>query len=305
MVCHLPTNSEGRLGSDNMPISILVLTYNSASYITKLLDSIFDLLGEDIKKGEVEVIIFDNASTDKTASLVKGYSDKISFHVSDQNLGYAKGINEASKHSKGDLLIVVNPDATLLEFSKEKIVEEFENDKKLAIAGLNIENFNNEKEKNAGKFFNRFTFLLFALGFEGLIGLRFSPDRKRSVDFVSGGFVAIRSEFFKKAGGYDEDYFMYVEDMDICLRAKKMGYEVKFLPYATIVHKGQGSSNKEFAIVNIYKGLLTFYSKHKPKELGYIRSLLLVKAKLIIFLAAVLEKKSLSETYKKAYQAIV
>lgn len=287
-----------------MPISIIVLTYNSENYIINLLDSIYEVLEKEIKNNEVEIVVFDNASTDRTLEIVREYSKEIIIKESKINLGYGNGINEASKISKGELLCIINPDARLVKLHTQKIIDLFAIDEKIAIAGLTIQSFDGTAEKNAGKFFNKITFLLYALGLEYFAQIRFAPKKLSKVDFVSGGFIVLRGEFFKKIGGYDKDYFMYVEDMDLCLRAKKMGYKTVFAPFGTIEHKGQGSSNVGFAIVNIYKGLIMFYKKHFPSELNYIRSLLVMKAQLIIFLASFFGKKSMLTTYKKALSAI-
>lgn len=283
-----------------MPISILILTFNSSKYIRELLDSIYKILDKEIAKKEIEIILFDNASTDNTFSLVSVYGRGIVIKKSTKNLGYAKGINKAVKEAKGELLIVINPDSKIVDFDKEKIISEFTDNKKLAIAGLRVEGFDGVKEKTAGKFFNPFSFLLYAFGLEGIIGTRFSPRKASLVDFVSGGFVVFRKEFFNILQGYDEDYFMYVEDMDICYRAKKLGYKTAFLPYGTIYHKGQGSSDRGFAIAGIYKGLKIFYRKHYPSQLQYVIYLLVIKAKLIIFLGGLTGRRDLSASYKKA-----
>lgn len=292
-------------------ISFLILTYNSSSYIYRLLDSIFTLLHHEIEKGEIEIIVEDNASRDNTVQLIEEYKKNegkknIVLHVSKENNGYAAGINNASRKAQGKLLVVINPDSELIEFNLKEIAGEFEMDKELAVAGLKIIDFEGRNEKTAGTFFNPITLLAFSLGFESYIKNRYAPEKRMKVDFVSGGFVVFRKKFFEELKGYDEDYFMYVEDMDICLRAKQKGWSVFFLPYAAIKHKGQGSSSREFAIISIYKGLQTFYSKHEsPLYFFYVKNLLSIKAALIIFIGALLGKKELVSTYSKALKSIV
>ncbi len=290
-------------------ISFLILTYNSSSYIKRLLDSIFSVLHSEIERGEVEIIVEDNASHDNTVKVVEEYKKSkknIVLYVSKENKGYASGINNAARKAGGKLLVVVNPDSELVSFNFKEIVGEFENNKKLAVAGLKIVDFEGNNEKTAGTFFNPLSFLAFSLGFEKHLGLRYSPKEKTPVDFTSGGFVVFRKDAFEKLGGYDEDYFMYVEDMDICYRAKKAGFLVCFLPYGVLRHKGQGSSSREFAIVNIYKGLQTFHTKHGSFLMTfYVKNLLTFKAALIIFIGAILGKKELVATYTKALHTIV
>lgn len=288
-----------------MPFSFIILTYNSSSYIKELLDSIIDILKHEIENEKVEILVFDNASKDNTLQIVHQYEEKVRVEVSSENLGYAKGINKAASLSKGEYLVVVNPDAKMVKFDHASILQEFDNDKNLIAVGLTIENFEGVPEKNCGNFFNPLSFTLYALGLEELIHLRFVPAKKMLVDFVSGGFIIFRKSLFLELGGYDEDYFMYVEDMDIGKRAAKKGYSIEYIPQGKILHKGQGSSNREFAIVNIYKGLVIYYSKHGSKmEQYYVKSLLRLKATLIIFVATVMGRKEMITTYSKALKAI-
>lgn len=289
-------------------ISFIILTYNSQKYVDTILGSIFSLCGGKFKSGKYEIVIQDNASTDGTKKTIEKYIEKypfIKFINSDENAGYAKGINKASSVATGKILLVINPDAQLLEEDFEKLIEEFDRNPRLAIAGLKIVSNDKRPERTAGKFFNPLTFLLFSLGLENMFGLRFSPDKKQKVDFVSGGFVAFDSEKFSHLKGYDEDYFMYIEDMDICKRAQKEKMDVFFLPYGLIRHQGQGSSSRTFAIVNIYKGLQIFYSKHHSFiELIFVKYLLKLKAIAAIIAGKIFGKTSLVDTYKEALKAI-
>lgn len=299
---------EGLLGSANsmLSVSFLILTYNSESSISRFLDSLVSVLKTNSNTAS-EIIIVDNKSLDNTRAVIRKHKNFSSFQFFElsENLGYAKGINFAASHAKGELIIVINPDSVINSLSLEDIISEFSQNKKLGVAGLIIENQKGERELSAGNFFNPFTLFLYSLGMESKIGLRFSPNEKKSVDYVSGGFTVIRKEHFDKIGGFDEDYFMYVEDMDLCFRMKENGYEVFFLPVGSITHEGQGSSNREFAIINIYKGLKTFYSKNKGfLESEYAKSLLSLKAALIIFIASVFGKKEQAATYSKALKAI-
>lgn len=96
---------------------------------------------------------------------------------------------------------------------------------------------------------------------------------------------------------------MYTEDMELCYRVREAGYKVVYFPEMVIQHIGQGSSNREFAIVNIYKGLLYFYKKHKSyPEYLFVKSLLLFKAWFAILVGSLTQNAYLTTTYKKAIQ---
>ncbi len=303
-----------------LTFSFLILTYKSSGVISKFISTFLEEILPSIRKGESEVIFVDNMSPDDTyketlKSLSKykelvtedGKSSKpIKVIQNTENAGYAKGINFASTFAKGEILIIVNPDAELVSQDFSKVKDKFDEEKKLAIAGLRLETYERQTEKTAGRFFNPLTLFLYAIGLENTFSLRFTPANEQKVDFVSGGFTAVRREMFEKLKGYDIDYFMYVEDMDLCYRARKAGYETMYLPYATIKHRGQGSSSKEFAIVNIYKGLQTFFRKHSSMVFQwYVGCLLALKAVSIIFIATLFGKQDVASTYKKALQTII
>lgn len=111
----------------------------------------------------------------------------------------------------------------------------------------------------------------------------------------------VKKIVFEDLNGFDEHYFMYIEDMDLCYRAKQKGYTVVFDPHVKVLHVGQGSSNRAFAIKHIYKNLLYFYKKHKSSfEYFVIKTMLVGKAYILIAVGTVLFRKQLAKTYKEA-----
>lgn len=291
-----------------MPIiSFLILTYNTSSFIESFLTSLLQFIEKEVKSGKYEILILDNVSTDNTVHIIHNYlKDKnnlnITFIESEKNLGYAKGINKMASKAHGEILIVINPDSVLIDADFEKIINEYRKNSSMAIAGFKMVNGHGKPEKSVGHFFNPFTFILYCMG---LGDQRFSLEKRGDVDFLSGGFISFRKTSFEKLNGYDSDYFMYVEDMDICFRAKEAGYKVLLLPYATLQHAGQGSSNREFAIVNIYRGLQLFFEKNSSFLMTqYVKNLLTVKAAFIIFMSLLSGKKALASTYQKALKTI-
>lgn len=99
---------------------------------------------------------------------------------------------------------------------------------------------------------------------------------------------------------------MYVEDMELCFRLMKHGYVALYYPFMEVKHIGQGSSNREFAIVNIYKGFLYFYKKHKSfLSYSLVKWMLRMKALGSIVIGFIIRRKHLTQTYKKALQYTV
>ena len=113
--------------------------------------------------------------------------------------------------------------------------------------------------------------------------------------------MMIRKGLFEKLGGFDEHFFMYMEDMELCFRAKKRGFATYFFPKTVVVHNELGSGNRTFAVLSIYKGLLYFYKKHKT-FIQYILVKLLLKAKAAFAFVVGLctQNTYLIATYRKA-----
>ena len=139
------------------------------------------------------------------------------------------------------------------------------------------------------------------LGLDEVFGARSSPLEFTEVDFVSGGFMIIRKKLFEELKGLDENLFMYVEDMEFCFRVKKAGYKVAFDPEVVISHHSHGSSNRSFAIGNIYKGLLYFHKKH-GNNISYfmVRIMLILKANALVLIGKIINNRYLTNTYTTA-----
>lgn len=286
------------LGLDKMPkISFLVLAYNSANYIGKLLESIEKFHKADIEEGKAEIIVVDNASADKTLDIVRKY--KFAKVIENkENLGFSKGINTGAKKANGEYLVLINPDAEIKEKITEEVIKDFKQNDRLGVLGGKISDEHGRIEKSTGKFLKSFEILLMSLGLDEFFGIRNSFKSKKEVDFVSGAFMIVPKNVFDKLGGFDENLFMYVEDMEFCYRAKKEGFKVLFSPSISIVHHRHGSSDRSFAIKSIHKGLLYFQKKH-GNSLSYfvVRLMLGVKTKSSFFLGKILKNKYLSNTY--------
>ena len=285
-------------------LSIIILTYNSEKYIDPLIQSLNKKYSEQLKRKEIEIIIADNESLDGTLNKAQKYKDDVKIISNGGNFGYAKGNNLAFKKANGEYILFLNPDAKLYHGDLLEVLNLFD-DEKVGVVGGRIISLDGKKELSCGKFYNPFNTLMLALGLENVIGLRFSPEREKKVDFVSGGFMFVRRKVFESINGFDENYFMYIEDSDLCYQVRKRGFVVKFSPKATIQHVGQGSSNRTFAIVNIYKGLLYFNKKNLGSVARLIVKIILsIKAILLVLVGKIMNNKYLETTYNEALKGI-
>ncbi len=280
--------------------SFIILTYNSEKHISNLLDSIEKHYGEEIKSGFIEIIIVDNASTDKTLSQISKFK-KVKIVKNQENLGFAKGVNIGASHAQGKYFIIINPDVTVNGESLEAILTDFENDPTIGVVGGRIYKSQSIYEKSVGRFLYVFNVFVMSIGLDELLGFRSSPSKRCNVDYVSGAFLIVRASLFRKVDGFDENMFMYVEDMEFCFRVKQADYKVIFDPSISINHESHGSSNRSFAIKNIYSGILYFHKKHGTSFSYFmVKSILVLKAASLVIIGKILNNKYLSSTYKEA-----
>lgn len=252
--------------------------------------------------GALEIIIVDNASTDGSIPLISNIKNKISNVIlikNKENRGFAQGCNIGAKSARGKYLLFLNSDTQVLDKGLFQMIEFLDKNKNIGILGGKLLNPNGTPQKSGGKFYGLWNLFLMLFGLDML--LRKSAFNIEKIDWVSGACMMVRKKQYEKFSGFDEHFFMYIEDMEFCFRMKKYGFDTYFYPHFTIKHQSLGSSNMTFAIINIYKGILYFYSKHKNKLEYFLAKILLVfKAVLLVFLGFVFLNQEIKSRYARA-----
>lgn len=282
-------------------VSIIILSYNTADFISSCLQSVYTY----VKDAPFEIIVVDNHSQDQSVHLIKTKFPKVRLIESKSNLGFAKGINLGVSYAKGEMLLFLNSDAQFFDTSFSKMVGFLREmkEKRVGIVGGKLIN----KDRTTSFSYHQFYTLsrVFNLLFYER-GNRQESRHQLRVDWVSGGFMLIWKDLFKDFHGFDKGYFMYIEDMDLCYRISKKGFKTYFFPYSKVHHIGQGSSNRTFAIIQIYKGLLYFYKKHKPRwQYAILKGMLLTKAIVSIIVGIIKNDQYFLRTYMSAFKQIV
>jgi N-acetylglucosaminyl-diphospho-decaprenol L-rhamnosyltransferase len=285
-------------------LSIVILSYNTKDLTLECLKSISSIYEEELEKKTFEIIVVDNNSSDDSIrNIKKEFLNKsyITIVENKENLGFGKGCNLGVKNSNGKYLLFLNSDTEVLDKGFLNMIQFLENNSQIAILGGKLINLDGSLQLSVGKFYNLFNLLIMLSGLERIGFLRSSPDEIKKVDWVSGACMMVKREIFEKLSGFDEKIFMYIEDMEICYRMKKLGYETFFFPDIKLKHKSLGSSNRTFAIINIYKGILHFYSKHKSHfEYMAAKMLMIIKAKILISIGYLTFNSEIKDRYKKA-----
>ncbi len=230
-----------------MNISVVVVNWNGGEAVLKTLRSVTKAAGEK------EVWLVDNASTDESLEKIREEFPLVKILANRENLGFARANNQAAEKAKGEYLILLNPDTEVMEETFIKTSLYFQSHPKVGIIGGRLENEDGSVQKSGRRdptvlrelvYYSglwRYHEKYFQARFDFPAGLDWEKDRL--VDEVSGAYLAIRRKVVEEIGLFDERFFMYYEDADLCLRARKAGWQVVYVPEIRIKHL-QGQSAK-------------------------------------------------------------
>lgn len=287
-------------------LSVVIVSYNTKKITKDCLASIKrSLTGTKIK---YEIVVVDNGSRDGSGELLeklsKDRTNCLIYKQTGENLGFGKGNNLGVKMANGKYILLLNSDTMVLNRAIEKLFEYYsEHEKEVHFLGAKLLNFDLSPQPSAGRFFSLpvvFATLLLKGDYWGLT--RSSPNRFTQVDWISGACIMTTKKIFQKTGGFDEDIFMYMEEVDLLYRAKKSGLNTFFYPDAQIIHLGSASSNgKTFPILQVYRGFLFFYKKHYSLlALLGLRLILKIKATIAYLIGRIKGNRYLITTYGEA-----
>lgn len=293
-------------------LSIIVISYNTKNITKRCLKTIIKSLNYD-KDIKAEIIVVDNGSQDGSIEMLKELQNqnknlKLKVILAKKNLGYAKANNLAVKRAKGNYLLFLNSD---IEVIKEAIPHMYKfykhNEKMFNFLGGKLLNKDMSSQPSCGLFYSLpvvFGALFLRGDYWGLT--RWSPNKIKQVDWVSGACLLTKKQYFNKVGGFDENIFMYMDEIDLLYRAKKMGLTTAFYPHAKFIHLGSASSQgKTKPILQVYQGLLYFYKKHRfPFEKETLKFMLKLKSHISIFIGKLFKKNHLVERYEQALEIV-
>ncbi|HUS51885.1 MAG TPA: glycosyltransferase family 2 protein [Candidatus Bathyarchaeia archaeon] len=285
-----------------MDLSIIVVSFNTKDLLNNCLKSIFN----QTKGIDFEVIVVDNGSTDSSPETVKSLINQkkpLSLIENKKNFGFAKANNQAIKKARGKYFFLLNSDTILKDSPFSELISFAKKHPQAGVIAPKLLNKDGSKQLSAASFFTLPKVLLWLS-----TGDRFlfsSPGKACQADWVMGAAMLVRREAIEKAGLMDEDFFMYMEEVEWCFRIKKSGWQIWFNPEAEIYHLVRGSSSlgKEKAVLGIYQGLIYFYQKHfAPWQLGMLKFLLQTKAIGAWLIGALFNKQDLKRTYAQAFK---
>jgi N-acetylglucosaminyl-diphospho-decaprenol L-rhamnosyltransferase len=251
-----------------LEVSIIIVNYNTADLIGACLES----LGPDAAPSR-EVFVVDNASTDGSAEIVRNRYPQVHLIINPHNKGFAAANNQVLPLCRGRYLYYLNPDAILTGSGVlEGCIRFMDAHPRIGLAGTRLINPDGSLQESVSWKYPRQKFA--ASEMDGLKG---------AIACVMGASMFARTELIRRIGGFDEDFLLYGEDQDLCLRIRRAGYEIGYIESAAVVHHG-GQSERQSIPADVWKkktrAEYLFYRKHYlPETVAQIRKADLLKAR--------------------------
>lgn len=269
-------------------LSVIILSYNTKDLTLACLQSVVN----DIKNSSLnaEIIVLDNASSDGSVEMLehfKSHNSDFRFQIcrNNENLGFSKANNLAAKKAGGKWLLFLNSDTEIIPGALKEMTDFLSNQPKIGIASCNLLNFNRSIQPQGGYLPRLSTVAFWALFLDDLpifkqilpsYQLRrksFFTGKPKNIGWVAGAAMWVSAELWRKLKGFDESLFMYGEDVELCLRARKLNWEIMLNPQASIVHLGKAGGGKW--IQGEVKGLKHIFKIHKPGwEMSFLKIIL-------------------------------
>lgn len=260
-------------------LSIIIVNYNSGKHLLDCLDSIQKLEDE----ADIYTYIVDNASSDGSALEAKKKYPWAEFIINRHNVGFGKANNQILKKVNTEYILLLNPDAILKEGVIQKMIAFMNKNKDTGAASCKVIHENGDIDWATHRGFpTPWASLLYMFGSDKLYHLTEKDfNSPHEVDAISGAFFLTKKSVLDDVGYFDEDYFMYAEDIDLCYRIKQAGYKVMYYPEVEITHlKGISSGlkkhsqnittanfeTKKRSLDAFYKTMKIFYKKHYEKK---------------------------------------
>lgn len=250
---------------ETMDISFISVNFRSASALSASIRSLEPFFRASSLKAEYIVVNNDPAEKAAIEALIANKSSlSLQAIHTGENIGFGSANMQACRHAQGGILFFLNPDTLFLGGNFQGLINAFQY-RPQALYGLALERASGEREAwSSGSFPNLGRTLLYNLGWCP----RPAPWRTKKIlrtDWVSGAALAIRKDFFETLGGFDQRFFLYFEDVDLALRAKKAGGFVAVYPFLRFLHHGgESHTSKSVQKRYFYRSQLSFFVKWRP-----------------------------------------
>lgn len=249
-------------------IAIQIVNYNTKKYLLECVETVIDDL--DGTNLTYTILVLDNNSDDDLTELENRFRDNVSFYYSDKNLGFGAGHNYLSDKASSKYILILNPDVKLIEpNSIERLLKSIQGDVK--VVGPKLLTEDGQPQAHDHGELNGLHARISAS-----LGKSYWKNQEESTEsmWVSGAFVIIEREVFDAEKGFDENFFLYKEEEDLCFRIREKNYKILYEPSIKVMHYGSVVASKS----KFMKKSVEYYTKkHFSKKLRYPLLILLNK----------------------------
>lgn len=271
----IKSDSEEESNEQEIDLSVVIVNYNVKYFLEQCLHS---LKAATVGMYGVEIFVVDNNSTDGSVEYLKAKYPDVIFLENKENVGFARANNQAFKQCKGKYVLMLNPDTVVGEESLRSLIFHMDDNPEIGAVGFKMIDGN-------GRFLaeSKRSFPTPWVSFCKLSGLSklfpmspkyasyslpyLSADEAHEVEVLAGAFMFMRREALEKAGGLDERYFMYGEDIDLSYQIVKAGYKNYYIPERLLHYKGESTKHGDMSFVKrFYGAMLLFYKKYYPEQ---------------------------------------
>ncbi|WP_165360907.1 glycosyltransferase family 2 protein [Candidatus Chloroploca sp. Khr17] len=235
-------------------VSILIVTHNSGREIGACLDAL-----QRHTRLDHEVILVDNASGDTSLEIAKQCAG-VRLLANMENIGFAAAVNQAARLAQGRYLLLLNPDTRVHEQAVDRLASYLDNRPAVGLCAPRVLAPDGRIRHNCFAFETPWSFFWFGVGVGPLRHLRnwmlrrnrwdIAAATPQQVEAVTGAAMLVRRDLFEQLGGLDERFFMYCEDGDFCLRARRAGWQTLLVPDAVVTHIGGASAPLDAPLLN-------------------------------------------------------
>lgn len=281
-------------------VSIVIVNYNVKDYLNQCLRSIQD----SVHNLQIQTIVVDNYSTDNSIPILSPLFPNVIFISLNQNVGFSKANNIGFSYSNSKYTLILNPDTVLSTDTLQTMFDLMEQNINVGLSGCKVLNADGSFQLPCRRGFPTpwvaFT-KLFGLQaifpkvklFAGYNLTYLDEDKAAEVDALIGAFMFVRTNLLKKINGFDEDFFMYGDDIDLCYRIHKTGYKILYYPQTTTIHfKGESTRRSNIdELYHFYEAMKIYTKKHYSSSKLFLL-LLNLGINLRYFLAGLAKYKS-------------
>lgn len=222
-------------------VAVVILNWNGKAFLEKFLPSVCSST-----YGNLEIYVADNASTDDSVAFVKTHYPQIKLIQNKYNNGFAGGYNAALKEVEADIYVLLNQDVEVAPGWIEPVIAQMQQDPNIAACQPKMRAYHDQE---------RFEYAGAAGGWMDILGYTFCRGRilyttevdhgqyndAQDIFWATGAALFIRSACFREVGGFDDDFFAHMEEVDLCWRLQRAGYRVMYCPESVVFHVGGGS----------------------------------------------------------------